>query len=227
MRARRKPGRGSQLSPSDRLEVQEMSLVQGLSNSQIARQTGRDRGTVATVLAAPDTVELKARLQTEQHEEALTMLRNGRVTAAGDWVSAITVAAKKGDHRPAKDLLLHTGTIQPVVADQGPRVAVQINLHGGPEPASLVAQASCQLTEGSLSDLGSATRATNESGPRSTPTSELVPEGYRGLRPSEPNDDPRLPRPIDTPKFSSGKSSLSQASLACGIALPVDGARDE
>jgi len=34
------------------------------------------------------------------------------VPAADAWVRAINEAADKGDHKPAKDLLMHTGTIE-------------------------------------------------------------------------------------------------------------------
>jgi transcriptional regulator with XRE-family HTH domain len=36
-----------------------MGLLEGLSQSEIARRTGRDRSTVALVLAAPDTDRIR------------------------------------------------------------------------------------------------------------------------------------------------------------------------
>ena len=48
--------------------------------------------------------------------------------AADSWVDSVSIAARKGDHRPAKDLLLHTRVIEPVGDENGPRVVVQIGV---------------------------------------------------------------------------------------------------
>lgn len=128
MTERHQPGRGSQLTPAERREVQELSLLQGLSNSEIARQTGRDRGTVSNVLRAEDSHALREQLATEAADAAVQILRGNSETAARKWVSAVSVAADKGDHRPAKDLLVAVGAI----SDQSelPRIAIII---GTPE----------------------------------------------------------------------------------------------
>jgi hypothetical protein len=211
MTQRHKPGRGSQLTPEERLEVQRMSIADGLSNSEIARRTGRDRGTIATVLASDDAKELKRKFQSEQHDAALSLLRDGRVPAATEWVSAIGIAAQKGDHRPAKDLLLHTGVIQPVTADNGPRVAVQINLHGGPEPLSLVANAS-PIT--SVITIG-----TEPSG--ETSALPALAEGVPGASAKRSNVEATPPRPMATQNFAISKCSPSDSGNSCGIAAPV------
>jgi len=56
---------------------------------------------------------------------------NERQQAARAWGVAIDAAADKGDHRPAKDLLLHTGAIEPV-GDEGGATRVAIFV-GSPE----------------------------------------------------------------------------------------------
>jgi hypothetical protein len=45
-------------------------------------------------------------------------------TAVKAWVSAVPIAASKGDHRPAKDLLLHTRAIEPVQLQGQTQIAI-------------------------------------------------------------------------------------------------------
>ena len=123
------PGRGSQLTPDERRQVQCLALVDGASIAEIARQTGRDRGTIANVLRAEDTVEFRNQLETEAREAALQILRGTSERAARAWGTAIAHAADKGDHRPAKDLLVAVGAISE--QHDGPR-GIQIII-GTPE----------------------------------------------------------------------------------------------
>jgi hypothetical protein len=44
--------------------------------------------------------------------------------SVGAWVSAIPIAAAKGDHRPAKDLLLHSRAIDPVQLQGQTQIAI-------------------------------------------------------------------------------------------------------
>jgi hypothetical protein len=50
---------------------------------------------------------------------------------AEDWIKASQEAAKKGDHRPAKDALIHAKVIEPI-GDSGARAGVTIVI-GTPE----------------------------------------------------------------------------------------------
>ena len=218
MTQRHAPGRGSQLTADERREIQEMALIEGLSQSEIARRTGRDRGTVSNVLKGDDTAALKQQLTSAGAEEARNTLRRSAARMAGNWVNAADVAAGKGDHRPSRDLLLHTGVIQPVVADQGPRIAVQINLHGGPEPVSLLqlngtaAADSAPMNSRSIIGLNPAAHAS---------------EGGGGPRPKERTHTPSLPRPIATQNFSSEKGLPSATDPGRGIGSNAPGACDE
>ena len=119
------PGRGSQVTPEERREIQCLRLVDGDSVSEIARKTSRNRETITNVLRADDTQALQYQLETEGRETALRELQAARHRAARAWDTAIQQAADKGDHRPAKDLLLHTGVIQPL-EKSGPLVGVQV-----------------------------------------------------------------------------------------------------
>jgi IS30 family transposase len=47
---RHKPGRGSQVTPNERREIQRMYLADGLTKAAIAQKTGRTRETIAGVL---------------------------------------------------------------------------------------------------------------------------------------------------------------------------------
>ena len=132
MSAKHPPGRGSQLTPDERRQIQCLAFVDGLSISEIARQTGRDRGTLAGILKADDSQAFEKPLETEAKDAAVKILRGTAERAARSWGTAIGVAADKGDHRPAKDLLLHTGVIDPIPdgAVSGTRIAIII---GTPE----------------------------------------------------------------------------------------------
>ena len=71
---------------------------------------------LADLLGIPDrTVRRALKLRDHTPKELLEALETEAVRA---WRDAIPIAGKKGDHRPAKDLLLHTRAIQPV-ADAG------------------------------------------------------------------------------------------------------------
>ncbi len=148
---RRKPGRGSQVTPTERLEMQRLFLVEGLSKTAIARQTGRTRETVGNILQGPDFDRLKADIESEIFDEARRILKANAVRAAKAWPRAIDTAAEKGNHKPAKDLLLHTGVIEPLGESgaQGAVVLVGVHLyqdmrtgqqfHGEPPPNRTVA----------------------------------------------------------------------------------------
>ena len=132
------PGRGSQLTPDERRDVQRLRLVDGESTSEIARRTGRNRETIANILRGDDTRELQNQLEGEMKAAALRHLRVTGEKAARAWGIAIAAAADKGDHRPAKDLLLHTGVIQPM---NGPQTAIGVRVivgsasqPAGPDP---------------------------------------------------------------------------------------------
>lgn len=128
------PGRGSQLTPAERAEIQHLSLVEGLSRSEIARRVRRDRETVRNVLTAEDSRHLAEQLATEARDEVLVTLRRNASRVAQDWIEASAVAKSRGDHRPARDLLLHARAIEPIAGerDSSSRVQVIIGMPGRP-----------------------------------------------------------------------------------------------
>ena len=69
---------------------------------------------VAGVLQGEDFERLRQEIELELRETARRKLKNHVWRAADGWINAIDTAAAKGDHKPAKDLLLHTGVIDPL-----------------------------------------------------------------------------------------------------------------
>ncbi len=129
---RRKPGRGSQVTPAERHEIQRLHLAEGMSRREIARHTGRTRETIAAQLTGDDFERLREQVETDLVETVTRYLRNNADKAAKAWVKALGRAAQKGDHKPAKDLLMHTGVIRPVGEHVGQQVTVVVGMPGHP-----------------------------------------------------------------------------------------------
>lgn len=204
------------LNPTERHQVQEMALIQGLSNSEIGRRMGRDRGTIANVLKADDTAALREQLIGEQRAAALQTLRVNTARMATNWVNAADVASGKGDHRPSRDLLLHTGVIAPVIAERPTTVAVQVVLNGGPEPLSLAGG----VVETVPYDRPVAWQATAE--PTAAPAANGSPMPDDGG--SRPTGRPSMRHQslVATQNFPNPKHSPSETPDGCGIDLSVD-----
>jgi hypothetical protein len=118
---RRPPGRGSALSAAERTTIQGLALA-GMSQSEISRQTGCGRPTVARVLS---TAEFKAAV-----ELARSVLASGAHRLAEQWLHAAEVAAKSGRHEPMRDALLGIRAIDPPsgARAQGEGFTVQIGI---------------------------------------------------------------------------------------------------
>ena len=86
--------------------LQVLTLIRdGLTVEQAGRQLGISRSTAFARL----------RLIEEDTETGVVRLLNAKgLDFAEDWMRASQVAALKGDHRPAKDALLHAKAIEPV-----------------------------------------------------------------------------------------------------------------
>ena len=129
---RRKPGRGSQVMPDERREIQRMHLVEGLNQRQLADRFGRTRETIAKQLQDDDFQAVKREVHAEMAVEARSTLRGHVRVAAKDWVTASRIAAKRGDHKPAKDLLMHAGVIERLGDTAGSQVTVLVGMPGRP-----------------------------------------------------------------------------------------------
>ncbi len=135
---RRKPGRGSQVMPDERREIQCLHLVDGLNQKQIAARTGRTRETIAAQLKGEDFERIRTAVEADLIETVKRQLTNNVDKAANAWIKALDRAAQKGDHKPAKDLLMHAGVIDPPGEPSRPQFVVVVGMPGHPamEPPS-------------------------------------------------------------------------------------------
>ena len=110
------------------------------------RLTGAETATIATLLSQGLSVQDVAELVSRSPQtvlriagQAKELLKAASIDAVGDWIYASKIASQKGDHRPARDLLLANKIIEAhTQPSQGPSVHVQIGfaLPGLPAPAT-------------------------------------------------------------------------------------------
>lgn len=124
---KRGSGRGSAVAPIEADEIRWAFVAEGKSISQIARDTGRSREAIRGVLQARETEDLRQVVQREKRERARMRLAANTDKAADAWIKSLDIAADKGDHRPAKDLLLTERVVEPVGADASAPLIVSIN----------------------------------------------------------------------------------------------------
>ncbi len=74
-----------------------------MSNSEIARRTGRSRAAIRRVVSSADFERAK--------EIAKNALAEGLADFVSDWRRASRVAAEKGHHEPSMDAMLSLGAI--------------------------------------------------------------------------------------------------------------------
>ena len=119
-------GPKSKIKPLERRAIQLAYLTQGMTKRVIATQFGRSEQVVYRVLSGPDFDEVRRELTEGTRDQAKLMLERAMPEAVTQWLRAMPTAADKGDHRPAKDLLLHTKLIDPLVDHPAPPPAVMI-----------------------------------------------------------------------------------------------------
>jgi hypothetical protein len=125
---RHKPGRGSEVGAEERRAIQAAHLVEGLNQTRLAARFGRRREAIARVLKGEEFEALRRDVLAEVKATAKAELERAIVPAAKAWGASLDVAARKGDHKPAKDLLLHTDVIQPLGEESGCGVVVNIGI---------------------------------------------------------------------------------------------------
>ena len=103
----------------------------GRSLNAIGEILGMDHRTIAAVLSRQDLLIADAR----------NLLKANALGFAGDLVLASQEAAKRGKTEGIAAVLDRLGVTEPPKSQHQAQVAVQINLHGGPEPQSLVVDA--------------------------------------------------------------------------------------
>ena len=116
------------MSPVEARAIQRYYLTAPTtSQDKLAEIFGRSRDTIRRFLHDPSFEALTAEFDQANAIEARAVLATGRTPAAQAWLASLDRAAQRGEWRGAKDLLLHTGTIDPVSQQGiGPQVIVNI-----------------------------------------------------------------------------------------------------
>lgn len=114
----RKEGRYKRLSVGMKIRVLELS-ADGLKPVEIGKILGISHQRVCDIVAEHGDKRASVR----------RILDNSREKAATWWDKSIPIAAKKGDHRPARELLIATGDVTPSEST-GSGVTVVVNMPG-------------------------------------------------------------------------------------------------
>src|SRR4051812_37305145 len=124
---RRLGGAGMRIAPAERREIALAYLSDpDLGTiSACAKHFSRTREAIAGCLKGDDFETLRRQVDHEAGEGAKDILKRARVKAATAWVDkAIDAAAEKGDHKPARDLLVATKVIAPAPSTGNVFIAV-------------------------------------------------------------------------------------------------------
>jgi predicted DNA-binding protein (UPF0251 family) len=112
-------------SPSNDLR-EAVTLRDLLRDGYTVQEAGRELG-----ISRSTAFRRLALIQEDVDRGIANLLVAKGLDFAEDWIKASQEAAKKGDHRPAKDALIHAKVIEPV-GDSGARTGVTIVI-GTPE----------------------------------------------------------------------------------------------
>ena len=97
-----------------------------MSWKAIAAKFRVNRDTVSECLKGPDFERLQKQFEQELREAAIRRLKAHVLPAADAWCDAIGTAAQRGDHKPARELLLHTGVIAPITGVDSTGITVMV-----------------------------------------------------------------------------------------------------
>jgi hypothetical protein len=115
-----------------RTPPQKIALVHAL------KRDGRSVNAICQILSmSPLTVKAIIARGEDLITDARMLLKANALGFAADAIQASRVAAEKGKIEGISAMLDRLDVTQPPKGQQGSQVAVQINLHGGPEPVSL------------------------------------------------------------------------------------------
>jgi hypothetical protein len=124
----RPEGRAGHLTPEEKTAIRLEYLEHGgrMSRKAIAAKFRVNRDTVSECLKGPDFERLQKQFEQELREAAMRRLKAHVLPAADAWCNAVDTAAQRGDHRPARELLLHTGVIAPITGVDSTGVTVMV-----------------------------------------------------------------------------------------------------
>jgi hypothetical protein len=131
----RPEGRAGHLTTEEKTAIRLEYLEHGgrMSRKAIAVKFRVNRDTVSECLKGPEFERLQKQFEQELWDAAMRRLKAHVLPAADAWCDAVDTAAQRGDHKPARELLLHTGVIAPVSGIDATGITVMIgsmNLHG-------------------------------------------------------------------------------------------------
>lgn len=98
--------------------------------------------TISQLLNGPEYESVRTTIQSTQRDLARDRLHAMTEQATAAWLASLTPASKRGDHRPAKDLLLATKVIDP--DQREPHVTIQIGIQSGTPLVVLLPQSGSQ-----------------------------------------------------------------------------------
>ena len=124
----RPEGRAGHLTPEEKMAIRLEYLEHGGRSTRkaIAAKFRVNRDTVSECLKGPDFERLQKQFEQELREAAMRRLRAHVLPAADAWCDAVDTAAQRGDHKPARELLLHTGVIAPISGVDATGITVMI-----------------------------------------------------------------------------------------------------
>ena len=124
----RPEGRAGHLTPEEKTAIRLEYLEHGgrMSRKAIAAKFRVNRDTVSECLKGQDFERLQKQFEQELREAAMRRLKAHVLPAADAWCDAVDTAAQRGDHKPARELLLHTGVIAPITGVDSTAITVMV-----------------------------------------------------------------------------------------------------
>jgi hypothetical protein len=123
-------GRGSEMTGDEIENVRLDYLVHRLTQVQLSEKYGRARNTIAKCLEGKTFEEMRRQIDADVREMVRRRMVAKADDAVGYWERSMGNAAERGDHKPAKDWLMHSGVVDPVEStESGPKVIVQIGVN--------------------------------------------------------------------------------------------------
>jgi hypothetical protein len=147
--SKRPQGRAGHLSENERHAIRLAYLEAGghVTQKELAVQFNVHRDTVAACLQGPAYEALQRQLEQARRDIAFQRLKANVLPAADAWCDAVAVAAEKGDHKPARDLLLHTNVIEPVQKHDNEGITIHIGCGAGDVKIGVMSSPPPQLTD--------------------------------------------------------------------------------
>jgi hypothetical protein len=127
---RRLGGAGMRLAPAEKREIAIAYLTDPDLGTitACAKHFTHTREAISACLRGDEFEALRTQVDIEAGDEAKGILKRARVKAAKAWVdTAIDAAAERGDHKPAKDLLVATHVIEPAPAGSAFYVGILVS----------------------------------------------------------------------------------------------------